>query len=170
MSANGRLKLAVAGSALALAMSTFGVSPAQADDQQPIGLEVEMPANLKITEATEVPEGAETADAAAATATHPCIGYTATYASDGCFQAYGDVFYATDLLADGKSAAIGIFTDYGRVEEVCIVSLGAGKRGKCDLDYWEKGSVKLEVLLYDSDTNKFYQPVAWSGWLPVDSQ
>ena len=153
-----------------LALSTFGVSPAQADGQQPIGPEVEMPADVEITEATEVPEGTESGDAAAATADHPCIGYTATYASAGCFQASGDVFIAKDLLADGKSAAIGIVTDYGRAKQYCVVNLGAGKTGKCDLDYWEEGNVKLQVLLYDSDTKGFYQPEAWSEWLPVDGQ
>lgn len=168
MRVNGRLKTAVAGGALALALSAFGVSPVEADDGQPTGLEVEMPTDLKITEATEVPEGTE--PSAAAAATHPCIGYTATYASSGCFQAYGDVIIAKDLLADGKSAAVGVFTDYGRAAEVCIVSFGAGTTGKCDMDYWEKGNVQLKVLLYDYDTDEYYQPIAWSDWLPVDGQ
>lgn len=42
MSVKGRLKVAVAGSALTFALSTFGVSPVQADDQQPPGIEVDI--------------------------------------------------------------------------------------------------------------------------------
>ncbi|MGW1186145.1 hypothetical protein ACWD7Y_22670 [Streptomyces drozdowiczii] len=167
MSVNRRIRFAVAGSALTFALSTFGVSPVQADDQQPPGIEVDMPADLEITEATEVPKGSEPSSGSS---THPCIGYTTTYASSGCFQPYGDVFYVTDLLADGRSAAVGVFTDYGRAKQACVFSLGAGKTGKCDWDYWEKGNVKLEILLYDRATKGWYQPEAWSDWLPVDGQ
>lgn len=68
------------------------------------------------------------------------------------------------------SSAVGVYTDYGRASFVCINSGGSGSWATCNKDYWEKGDVQLRVLRYDGDTDTFYQPEAWSGWIPVDGQ
>ncbi|MFJ3594522.1 hypothetical protein ACIQUY_34590 [Streptomyces sp. NPDC090231] len=125
---------------------------------------------MEIVEATAPPAGTAPAGSATVLADHPCIGWTYAYGSTGCFQAYGDVIWAMDTKADGMSAAVIVNTNYGRAPYACVNSMGNGTSGRCDKDYWESGDVRLQVLRYDYDTKNFYQPEAWSGWLPVDGQ
>ncbi|MFF8499186.1 hypothetical protein ACF07L_00830 [Streptomyces anulatus] len=99
-----------------------------------------------------------------------CLGSTAAYGTSGCFQHNGDIVWAGDTKKDGMSAAVGIYTDYGRAEEVCVNKLGSGTWATCNKDYREAGDVRLRVLRYDGDTGKFYQPETWSGWIPVDGK
>ncbi len=54
-----------------------------------------------------------------------CLGSTAAYGVSGCFQHNGDIVWAGDTKKDGMSAAVGVYTDYGRAEEVCVNKLGA---------------------------------------------
>ncbi|MFI2312995.1 hypothetical protein AMK17_02100 [Streptomyces sp. CB00072] len=99
-----------------------------------------------------------------------CLGSTAAYGSTGCFQHNGDIVWAGDTKKDGMSAAVGVYTDYGRAEEVCVNKLGVDTWATCNKDYREDGDVRLRVLRYDGDTGKFYQPETWSGWIPVDGK
>ncbi|MFB7478135.1 hypothetical protein ACFUEM_27015 [Streptomyces anulatus] len=99
-----------------------------------------------------------------------CLGSTAAYGVSGCFQHNGDIVWAGDTKKDGMSAAVGVYTDYGRAEEVCVNKLGAATWATCNKDYREGGDVRLRVLRYDGDTGKFYQPETWSGWIPVDGK
>lgn len=121
---------------------------------------------------TPAPGGrAEAVGAAKATpSSSACLGSTTAYGTSGCFQHNGDIVWAGDTKKDGMSAAVGVYTDYGRAEEVCVNKLGAGTWATCDKDYREGGDVRLRVLRYDGDTGKFYQPETWSGWIPVDGK
>ncbi|WP_424918425.1 hypothetical protein [Streptomyces sp. wa1064] len=121
---------------------------------------------------TPVPGGqAEAVGAAKASpSSSTCLGSTAAYGSTGCFQHNGDIVWAGDTKKDGMSAAVGVYTDYGRAEEVCVNKLGVDTWATCNKDYREDGDVRLRVLRYDGDTGKFYQPETWSGWIPVDGK
>ncbi|MFE1369971.1 hypothetical protein ACFW84_37825 [Streptomyces anulatus] len=121
---------------------------------------------------TPVPGGqAEAVGAAkAAPSSSTCLGSTAAYGVSGCFQHNGDIVWAGDTKRDGMSAAVGVYTDYGRAEEVCVNKLGVDTWATCNKDYREGGDVRLRVLRYDGDTGKFYQPETWSGWIPVDGK
>ncbi|MFF1738057.1 hypothetical protein [Streptomyces sp. NPDC058247] len=174
MSENWRIRFSVLCGASALALSVVTGAPAQADDSSGDLVEVEMPADVQIVEGVTPEPGAAlpslegTSRATAASST--CLGTTSAYGSKGCFQHDGDIVWAYDSEADGMSAAVGVYTDYGRAAEVCINSLSAGTWATCNKDYSEDGNVRLQVLRYDGDTGKFYQPEAWSGWIPVDGQ
>ncbi|WP_103534308.1 hypothetical protein [Streptomyces sp. SM11] len=186
MRGNWRSKLSVLVGASALAFSAVTATPALADDAPEAPLEVQVPADVEIVEGiapepgTEVPfpvggtETTGTADAVASAMAAPpsntCLGATAAYGSSGCFQHNGDIVWAGDTKKDGMSAAIGVYTDYGRAEAVCINKLGVNTWATCNKDYRETGNVRLRVLRYDGDTGKFYQPEAWSGWIPVDGE
>ncbi|MFD4341537.1 hypothetical protein ACFWPP_30695 [Streptomyces anulatus] len=114
---------------------------------------------------------AEAVGAAKATpSSSTCLGSTAAYGVSGCFQHNGDIVWAGDTKKDGMSAAVGVYTDYGRAEEVCVNKLGVDTWATCNKDYRENGDVRLRVLRYDGDTGKFYQPETWSGWIPVDGK
>ncbi|URM88781.1 hypothetical protein LUW75_00700 [Streptomyces sp. MRC013] len=91
-----------------------------------------------------------------------------TYGSKVCFQHDGDVVWVLDTASDGMSAIGGVYTNYGRGPEACRNKSGYNRWVKCDKDYDESGSVRLRALRYDGDTGKYYQPEAYSGWLPVD--
>lgn len=121
---------------------------------------------------TPVPGGrAEAVGAAKAVpSSSTCLGSTAAYGTSGCFQHNGDIVWAGDTKKDGMSAAVGVYTDYGRAEEVCVNKLGVDTWATCNKDYREGGGVRLRVLRYDGDTGKFYQPETWSGWIPVDGR
>ncbi|MFY0509036.1 hypothetical protein ACOMD4_01315 [Streptomyces anulatus] len=121
---------------------------------------------------TPVPGGqAEAVGAAKAVpSSSTCLGSTAAYGTSGCFQHNGDIVWAGDTKKDGMSAAVGVYTDYGRAEEVCVNKLGVDTWATCNKDYREGGDVRLRVLRYDGDTGKFYQPETWSGWIPVDGK
>lgn len=106
----------------------------------------------------------------AATTTGACLGATASYGAEGCFQHNGDTTWVADTVADGMSAAVGVYTDYGRPSFACINNQGAHTWAICKKDYRETGNVRLRILRYDGDTKKFYQPESWSGWIPVDGQ
>jgi hypothetical protein len=186
MRGNWRSKVSVLAGASALALSAVTATPALADDAPEAPLEVQMPADVKIVAGaapapgTEVPfpvDGTETtgtadavASAMAAPPSNTCLGATAAYGSSGCFQHNGDIIWAGDTKKDGMSAAVGVYTDYGRAEEVCVNKLGVNTWATCNKDYRETGNVRLRVLRYDGDTGKFYQPEAWSGWIPVDGK
>lgn len=181
-----RSKLSVIAGASALALSAVTATPALADEAAEAPLEVRVPAEVKIIEAiapepgTEVPfpvggtKTTGTADAVASAMAAPpsntCLGATAAYGSSGCFQHNGDIVWAGDTQKDGMSAAVGVYTDYGRAEAVCVNKLGVNTWATCNKDYRETGNVRLRVLRYDGDTGKFYQPEAWSGWIPVDGK
>ncbi|MDT9686649.1 hypothetical protein RND61_31985 [Streptomyces sp. TRM76323] len=92
----------------------------------------------------------------------------ATYGSKVCFQHDGDVIWVLDTASDGMSAIGGVYTDYGRAPEACRNKSGYNRWVKCDKDYAESGNVRLRALRYDGDTGKYYQPEAYSRWLPVD--
>ncbi|MFH9292605.1 hypothetical protein [Streptomyces sp. NPDC017520] len=194
-----RSKLSVLAGASALAVSVVTVTPALADDA-PVGpQEVRMPADVRIVEGgatapgETVPFPAEQAGpvgpagpagpvesaasggqaeavAAAAPSSSACLGSTAAYGASGCFQHSGDIVWAGDTKKDGMSAAVGVYTDYGRAEEVCVNKLGVDTWATCNKNYREDGNVRLRVLRYDGDTGKFYQPETWSGWIPVDGK
>ncbi|WP_306292943.1 hypothetical protein [Streptomyces tsukubensis] len=127
---------------------------------------------LEIVEATPLPLGEEppVEVAKAAGSTHACLGATAVAGAEGCFQPYGDVIWVHDTKSDGRSAAVGVTTDYGRAGYVCIHSGGAGTWGTCNKNYKETGNVKLQVATYEKPTGRYFQPLAYSGWIPVDGQ
>ncbi|CAM5726440.1 hypothetical protein SBADM41S_09116 [Streptomyces badius] len=56
------------------------------------------------------------------------------------------------------SAAVGVYTDYGRAEEVCVNKLGVNTWATCNKDYRESGNVRLRILRYDGDTGKLTSP------------
>ncbi|MEW2313436.1 hypothetical protein AB0918_33160 [Streptomyces sp. NPDC006864] len=196
MRENWRSKSSVLAGAAALALSAVTVTPALAhpavtatlafaDDVPQTSVEVPLPADVRIVEGltteagTEAPlpgdEGGTTEPvgvmaAKAAPPSNACLGATAAYGASGCFQHNGDIIWAGDTEKDGMSAAVGIYTDYGRAEEVCINKLGVNTWATCNKNYRESGNVRLRVLRYDGDTGKFYQPEATSGWLPVDGK
>nr|WP_301251540.1 hypothetical protein [Streptomyces somaliensis] len=93
-----------------------------------------------------------------------------TYGSKVCFQHDGDVVWVLDTASDGMSAIGGVYTDYGRAPEACRNKSGYNTWVKCDKDYDESGNVRLRALRYDGDTGRYYQPEAYSGWLPVDGR
>ncbi|MFI1932064.1 hypothetical protein [Streptomyces sp. NPDC020330] len=195
MRGNWRSTLSVVAGASALALSAVTATPALAYDA-PVGpREVRMPADVAIVEGgaaepgatvpfpvepvelvgpagTPTPGGqAEAVGAAkAAPSSSTCLASTAAYGSSGCFQHSGDIIWAGDTKKDGMSAAVGVYTDYGRAEEVCVNKLGVDTWATCDKDYREDGNIRLRVLRYDGDTGKFYQPETWSGWIPVDGK
>lgn len=183
-----RSKVGVLAGASALAVSVVTVTPALADGV-PVGpQEVRMPADVRIVEGgatapgETVPfpagpagpaEGATPggrAEAVAAPSSSACLGSTTAYGASGCFQHNGDIVWAGDTKKDGMSAAVGVYTDYGRAEEVCVNKLGVDTWATCNKDYREDGDVRLRVLRYDGDTGKFYQPETWSGWIPVNGK
>ncbi|MGW7094381.1 hypothetical protein [Streptomyces sp. NPDC054874] len=186
MRENWRSKLSVLAGASAVALSAVTATPALADDAPATPLEVQLPADVSIVEGIvpepgmEIPfpvDGTEptgapdaVASAKAAPPSNTCLGSTAAYGSTGCFQHNGDIVWAGDTKKDGMSAAVGVYTDYGRAEEVCVNKLGVNTWATCNKDYRETGNVRLRVLRYDGDTGKFYQPEAWSGWIPVDGK
>lgn len=189
MRGNWRSRLSVLAGASALALSAVTGPPALADDAPVSPQEVRMPADVRIVEGgatepgenvpspagpVEAPAPGGQAEAVAAAKTAPsssaCLGSTTAYGSSGCFQHNGDVIWAGDTKKDGMSAAIGVYTDYGRAEEVCVNRLGVDTWATCNKDYREAGDVRLRALRYDGDTGKFYQPEAWSGWIPVDGK
>ncbi|MFI0931840.1 hypothetical protein ACH4RG_08880 [Streptomyces sp. NPDC021019] len=188
-----RSKVSVLAGASALAVSVVTVTPTLAD-HVPVGpQEVRMPADVRIAEGGATPpgetgpfpvepvepmgpvEGAASggqaeAVVAAAPSSSACLGSTVAYGASGCFQHNGDIIWAGDTKKDGMSAAVGVYTDYGRAEEVCVNKLGVDTWATCNKDYREDGNVRLRVLRYDGDTGKFYQPETWSGWLPVNGK
>ncbi|MFH9760072.1 hypothetical protein ACH4MJ_08930 [Streptomyces anulatus] len=198
MRENWRSKLSVLAGASALALSAVTATPALAEDAPVSPQEVQMAADVKIVEGgatdpgatvpfpadeaeqaeqagpvqTATPGGqAEAVGAAKATpSSSTCLGSTTAYGVSGCFQHNGDIVWAGDTKKDGMSAAVGVYTDYGRAEEVCVNKLGADTWATCNKDYREGGDVRLRVLRYDGDTGKFYQPETWSGWIPVDGK
>ncbi|PCG85726.1 hypothetical protein CIB93_12440 [Streptomyces sp. WZ.A104] len=173
MRENRRSKLSVLAGASGLALSAVTAAPALADDVPESPREVEMAADVKVVEGIAPalgPAAGPAAAAEAATASDTCLGSTAAYGSSGCFQHNADIVWAGDTKKDGMSAAVGVYTDYGRAEEVCVNNLGVNTWAGCDKDYRESGNVRLRVLRYDGDTGKFYQPEAWSGWVPVDGK
>ncbi|MEU4179010.1 hypothetical protein [Streptomyces sp. NPDC026589] len=188
-----RSKVSVLAGASALAVSVVTVSPALADGVPAGPQEVRIPADVRIVEGgatapgETVPFPAEAAEpagpvegatpggqaeavAAAAPSSSACLGSTAAYGASGCFQHNGDIVWAGDTKKDGMSAAVGVYTDYGRAEEVCVNKLGVDTWATCNKDYREDGNVRLRVLRYDGDTGKFYQPETWSGWIPVNGK
>ncbi|MEW2347521.1 hypothetical protein AB0904_07600 [Streptomyces sp. NPDC006684] len=182
-----RAELGVLTGASALVLSAVTASPVAADETPPATArgdegpppgwrEVEMPPGTKIAEgvapARDAPLPDVKAAAAAAAAGPPssCLGATAAYGAGGCFVPYGDIFWVGDLRKDGMSAAVGIYTDYGRAPDVCLNKNGVNTWVTCNKDYREDGNVRLQVWRYDSGTGKFYQPEAWSSWIPVDGQ
>ncbi len=133
-----------------------------------------MPGDVEIIEGTAPAPG--TADPLSggtfktAAASGACLGTTSTYGVKGCFQPGGDIVWSRDTEKDGMSAAVGVYTDYGRPAAVCVNKLGADTWATCNKDYREDGNVRLRVMRYNGDNGKFYQPEAWSGWIPVDGQ
>ncbi|MFE7142077.1 hypothetical protein ACFVAG_30390 [Streptomyces sp. NPDC057644] len=186
MRENWRSKLSVLAGASALALAAVTATPALADDAPEAPVEVQLPVDVKVVEGAAAEPGPDfpfpadgdettgAADAVASAKAAPpsgtCLGATAAYGSNGCFQHNGDIVWAGDTRKDGMSAAVGVYTDYGRAEEVCVNKLGVNTWATCNKDYRETGNVRLRVLRYDGDTGKFYQPEAWSGWIPVDGK
>jgi hypothetical protein len=155
--------------AAVLVLSVLIASPARAYGAPPGWREVKIPPGTTLTQAA-APALALTKAAATAAPPGSCLGSTAAYGAGGCFVAYGDIVWAGDLRADGMSAAVGIYTDYGRPADVCVNKNGVNTWATCNKNYREDGNVRLQVWRYDSDTGKFYQPEAWSPWIPVDGQ
>ncbi|MER5652699.1 hypothetical protein ACIRRT_39885 [Streptomyces sp. NPDC102256] len=168
-----RLKCVVIGGAATLAMSSLVAYPAQADTQPPAGyVEVDMPADLEIVEATpaSTENPAPSAAAASKATSHPCLGVTAVYGSTGCFQPYGDLVWSQDTESDGHSSVTVVHANYDRPDYACVNTGKAGSWGSCNKDYREDGDVRLTVLRYDMQDKKWYQPQATSDWVPVDGQ
>ncbi|MFJ4969568.1 hypothetical protein [Streptomyces sp. NPDC088755] len=184
MRENWRIKVSALAGASALAFSALTVTPALAEDAVDSLQEVQMPADVKIVEGvapeagTDLPSFEPEADAPSAVqasakavpSANTCLGSTAAYGVKGCLQHNRDIVWSGDTKKDGMSAAVGVYTDYGRAAEVCINKLGVNTWATCDKDYREAGNVRLRVLRYDGDTGKFYQPETWSGWIPVDGK
>ncbi|MEV0443758.1 hypothetical protein AB0I84_25795 [Streptomyces spectabilis] len=175
MRENWHVKLSVLAGASALALSAVVATPAWADESSGGFEEVQMPEDVEIVEGVAPAPG--TVDPpmggtykAAAAASGACLGATSIYGAKGCYQPRGDVVWSRDTEKDGMSAAVGIYTDYGRPAAVCINTLGADTWATCDKDYRESGKVRLRILRYNGDNGKFYQPESWSGWIPVDGQ
>lgn len=164
-----RRRWGVPGGVAMLAFSILTATPARADESVE-GLQgVSIPAGAEIVAGAAV-ELPQVGLSKAAPSSGECLGPVAAHGVQGCFQHYGDTVWAGDTVADGMSAAVGVYTDYGRASFVCINNKGAGNWATCKKDYREGGNVQLRVLRYDGDTGKFYQPEAWSGWIPVDGQ
>ncbi|MFH8989335.1 hypothetical protein [Streptomyces sp. NPDC017940] len=166
--------MGVLAGASALVLPVTAAPPAPAADPTGHLVEVPMPADVEIVEGvvpaagTPVPSLGGTPRAAAAA--EACLGATSAYGAKGCFQPHGDIIWSRDTEKDGMSAAVGVYTDYGRPAAVCVNRLGADTWATCDKDYREDGNVRLRALRYNGDNGKFYQPETWSGWIPVDGQ
>ncbi|MFJ4903435.1 hypothetical protein [Streptomyces sp. NPDC088727] len=159
------------GAVAALTFSVLTAAPALADESSEVLRELPIPAGTEIIEGTPVPPGTEPPQAGLSKAAPTgCLGPTAAYGVQGCFQHYGDTTWSGDTKSDGMSAAVGVFTNYGRASFVCLDTQGVNTWATCKKDYWEDGDVRLQVLRYDGDTGKFYEPENWSGWIPVDGQ
>ncbi|WP_327713538.1 hypothetical protein OG912_25135 [Streptomyces sp. NBC_00464] len=164
-----RRRWGVPGGVAALTFSILTATPALADESVEGLQQVSIPAGAEIVEGTAA-EPPRVGLSKAAPSSSACLGPVAAYGVQGCFQHYGDTIWSGDTVADGMSAAVGVYTDYGRASFVCINKQGAGSWATCKKDYWEEGDVQLRALRYDGDTGKFYQPEARSGWIPVDGQ
>ncbi|MFE9252226.1 hypothetical protein [Streptomyces sp. NPDC007088] len=177
----GAAALACAAALLATPAAA-GEEPADSDAAFPAGATLsegvdQSPATDGATEAgpETAPDATVSARSAAATSASSgppsdCIGRTAAYGSSACFVPDGDVVWVLDTEKDGMSAAAGIYTDYGRAPEACLNKSGVNHWVKCDFDYSEKGRVQLRAFRYDTDTDKFYVPEAYSDWLPVNGR
>lgn len=160
--------------AAALGCALLGTGPASAADEEPgttpeVVEGVDMGTRGPFAESGAA-EGLATRAVAAADAAPRCVGTTAAYGSTTCFVPHGDVVWVLDTRKDGMSAAAGVYTDYGRASRVCVNKAGANHWVTCDYDYWEKGDIRLRALRYDSGTQRFYVPEAWSAWIPVDGK
>ncbi|MET8554112.1 hypothetical protein ABZV64_03965 [Streptomyces sp. NPDC004959] len=159
---------ALAGAA-ALGCGLLGTGSAHASEEVPETVEgVDMGTQGPFAESG--PDAEATRAAEETTAAPSCIGTTVAYGSTVCFVPHGDVVWVLDTKKDGMSAAGGVYTDYGRASRVCVNKAGVNHWVRCDYDYWEKGNIQLRALRYDSGTQKFYVPDAWSDWLPVDGK
>lgn len=151
-----------------------GTTPTEGVDQGPAIDAATAPQPETAPDATASASTATaSASSAATSASGPpsdCIGRTAAYGSSVCFVPEGDVVWVLDTEKDGMSAAAGIYTDYGRGAEACLDKSGANHWVKCDFDYSEKGNVQLRAFRYDTDTDKFYVPEAYSDWIPVNGK
>jgi hypothetical protein len=77
--------------------------------------------------------------------------------AEGCFEPDGDKFYVKDTKADGYSAVVRWYTDYGRWG-TCRNSLGAGKWAVCNKDFKEGYYIHWRVTRYNGDTGKWVDP------------
>ncbi|QDQ09516.1 hypothetical protein [Streptomyces spectabilis] len=174
MRANWRVKRSVLAGASALALSVVVATPALADEPSGGLEEIQMPGDVEIIEGVAPAPGTVEPLAGgmrkAAAVSGACLGSTSIYGAKGCYQPGGDIVWSRDTEKDGLSAAVGIYTDYGRPAAVCINTLGADTWATCNKDYRENGNVRLRILRYNGDNGKFYQPESWSGWIPVDGR
>ncbi len=156
----------------AFTFSVLTAAPALADESPEVLREVSVPAGTEIVEGALVSSGTGPAQAGLSKAapTGECLGPIAAYGVQGCFQHYGDITWVGDTKSDGMSAAVGVFTRYGRASFVCLDTQGVNTWATCKKNYWEDGDVRLQALRYDRNTGKFYEPENWSGWIPVDGQ
>jgi hypothetical protein len=76
----------------------------------------------------------------------------------GIFDPSGDHFYIGDASADGHSAAIYWHNYLNSTTSTvyrlgaCVNSLGNGKLGNCNKNFYEGSTVEWKVCLYDSGT------------------
>lgn len=90
--------------------------------------------------------------------------YYQNYASRGCFNPNGDLVYAVDKKADGKSALVewrsyrnGVLLRQG----YCRNALGAGTVAKCNKDFSESSTIYWRAGTYDAETDVIS---GWSDW------
>lgn len=83
----------------------------------------------------------------------PCVSTTGT---EVCFEAYGDKWWVKDTKKDGASATVA-WADYvdGSLyrDGVCRNSLGAGKWGVCNKNYYEGSTLYFTAVTYDASAD-----------------
>ena len=80
-----------------------------------------------------------------------------TTGATACFDPDGDVIYVKDIKADGYSAVMRWYTDYGRWG-TCRNANGAGTWAKCNKDFAEGHTITWRATQYNGDTKKWVNP------------
>ena len=99
--------------------------------------------------------------------TLPCIPTTGALA---CYQAYGDRWYVQDTRADGASAE-AFWQNYrgGSLyrEGICRNSLGNGKWGVCNKNYYENSFIRWAACVYNGSTGEVVRCSGWTSTQPT---
>ncbi|MET9023143.1 hypothetical protein ABZV93_24525 [Actinopolymorpha sp. NPDC004070] len=86
--------------------------------------------------------------------TYHCI---STTGSTACYKPYGDKIYVKDTKADGYSAVMRWYTNYGRWG-TCRNPYKAGTWVVCDKDFAEGSWLNFRASRYDGETKKWIGP------------
>ena len=99
--------------------------------------------------------------------TLPCI---PTLGALACYQAYGDRWYVQDTRADGASAE-AFWQNYrgGNLyrEGICRNSLGNGKWGVCNKNYYENSFIRWAACVYNGSTGEVVRCSGWTSTQPT---